>query len=303
MRCCRARSIASRYASSATEDLLGHAVGAAEVAAVGHRDPQVANRPPERVGHARPSVEGRRLVGFDAIDHGRLVGVGVDLAGGSRSGGPLLGEALPAEREDGVGIEPVEGAQADHLVVSFAPDGPLVGATGERALQPRRIELDGDLCRIARALEPALLRRGEDACPGRHEFVEEGRQLGRHLDLDALPEPDLRNGRAGLGLLEVGRGRLEPAADRIETLGKRRVIPCEQEEEAVAHDVEGERASFPEPQDVRIEDGAADVVELELAFEGGLGRERRGIDRLDRCEMLAVLRQLGEDRLAAAVAQ
>ena len=44
------------------EDLLGHAVGAAEVAAVGDRDAQVAHRPAERVGHARAPVEGRRLV-------------------------------------------------------------------------------------------------------------------------------------------------------------------------------------------------------------------------------------------------
>ena len=41
----------------APEDLPGHAVGAPEVAAIGHRDPQIAQRPAERVGHAGTAVE------------------------------------------------------------------------------------------------------------------------------------------------------------------------------------------------------------------------------------------------------
>ena len=49
----------------AAEDLLRHAVGAAEVAAVRDRDPQVAQRPTERVGDSGTSVERvlRRLHG------------------------------------------------------------------------------------------------------------------------------------------------------------------------------------------------------------------------------------------------
>ena len=67
--------------------------------------------------------------------------------------------------------------------------------------------------------------------------------------------------------------------------------------------IERERATLPEAQDVGVEDGAADVVELELALEAGLGGERRRVDRLDRGEVLAIGGQLGEDGLAAAVAQ
>ena len=40
------------------EDLLGHAIGAPEVAPVGHRDAQVAHRPAERVGRSGAAVEG-----------------------------------------------------------------------------------------------------------------------------------------------------------------------------------------------------------------------------------------------------
>src|SRR5207302_10344974 len=45
------------------EDLLGHAVGTAEVAAVGHGDPEVAKGAPERVEARRPAVERRRGAG------------------------------------------------------------------------------------------------------------------------------------------------------------------------------------------------------------------------------------------------
>ena len=40
------------------EDLLGHAIGAPEVAPIGDRDAQVAHRPAERVGRAGPAIEG-----------------------------------------------------------------------------------------------------------------------------------------------------------------------------------------------------------------------------------------------------
>ena len=212
-------------------------------------------------------------------------------------------EALPAEREDRVRVETVERAQADHRVVLLAPDRPVVGAVGEGALEPGRVQLDGDLGRLARALEAALLGGRQDVDAGGDELVEERRQLGRGLDLDPLPEPDLRDGRAGLRFLEVGGDRLEPAGDRIESLGERRVVAGEQQEEAVADMIEGERATLPDAQDVRVEDRPADVVDLELALEARLGGERRRVDRLDRGEVLAVRGQLGEDGLAAAVAE
>ena len=47
----------------AAEDLLRHAVDAAEVAAVGDRDPQVAQRPPESV----PEYGGRSEVGRERL--------------------------------------------------------------------------------------------------------------------------------------------------------------------------------------------------------------------------------------------
>ena len=108
---------------------------------------------------------------------------------------------------------------------------------------------------------------GRTSTPAATSLVEEDRQLARGLDLDPLPEADLRDGRPGLRFLEVRGGGLEPAGDGVQSLGEWRVVPGEQEEQAVTDVVEGERAALPETQDVGIEDRAADVVELELALE------------------------------------
>ena len=42
------------------EDLLGHAIGAPEIAPIGHRDPQVAHGPAERVGRPGAGIAGSR---------------------------------------------------------------------------------------------------------------------------------------------------------------------------------------------------------------------------------------------------
>ncbi len=81
------------------------------------------------------------------------------------------------------------------------------------------------------------------------------------------------------------------------------MVAREQQEEAVADMIEGERATLPEAEDVRVEDGPADVVDLELALESRLGGERLRVDRLDRGEVLAIRGQLGEDSLLAPVAE
>ena len=73
-------------------------------------------------------------------------GVRVDLAGGRDPGRLLLGQLLPAELEDRVGVEAVEGAVRDERVVPLAADRPVVGAA--RRGSPRAsvaVQLDGDL--------------------------------------------------------------------------------------------------------------------------------------------------------------
>ena len=143
----------------------------------------------------------------------------------------------------------------------------------------------------------------QDALTGGHDLVEEDGQLARRVDLDPLPAPDLRDGRARLRLLEVGRDRLEPAGDRVEPLGQRGVIAREEQEQAVADMVERERAPLPDPQLRVVEDGAADVVDLEVPLEGGLARQPGRVDRLDLGQVLALVGELAEQGVATAVAE
>jgi hypothetical protein len=75
-----------------------------------------------------------------------------------------------------------------------------------------------------------LLRLPEDAATGGDELVEERGQLPGRLDLDALPEPDLRDAGTVPRLLEVRGDALQPAGDRVEPLGERRVVSGEEQE-------------------------------------------------------------------------
>ena len=55
---------------------------------------------------------------------------------------------------------------------------------------------------------------------------------------------------------------------------------------------------------VGVEDGAADVVELEVALEARPRLDSAGrVDRLDRGQVLALVGELAEERVAAAVAE
>ena len=152
-------------------------------------------------------------------------------------------------------------------------------AARERALEPGRVQVDRDLGRFARPLEAALLGRREDAVVPAATISSKkaGSSVGG-VDLDLLPAADLRDGRPGLGLLEVGGDRLEPAGDGVEALGRagawsransrNRLSPTWSR----ANDRCSQSAQL-----VDVEDRPADVVDLELALDAGLrARARRG---------------------------
>ena len=81
------------------------------------------------------------------------------------------------------------------------------------------------------------------------------------------------------------------------------MVAREQQEEAVAEEVEGERPAFPDAQHVGVEDRPADVVRFEVALERRLGRQAGRIERLDTGEVVAFGGELGKHRLAASVAE
>ncbi len=212
-------------------------------------------------------LEGRRVIALDPVDHGRLVDVGVDLPGGRHPAGLVQGQLLVPDLEDRVGVEPVEGAQADQLVVALPAEGPRVGPVGERPAEPLAIVGHGGLRPVGGGDQAALLGGPEGARAGGHDLVEQGGDLAGRLDLDRLPQPDLGDDRSRLRRLEERRDRLHPAGHRVEPLGQRREVPGEQGEERVADAVEGGRPALPGPLDVGVEDVPPEVVDLEVALE------------------------------------
>ena len=156
--------------------------------------------------------------------------------------------------------------------------------------------LDGGL-RVGRCpLEAALVRVRLDADPGRDDLVEQARQVLGRLELEALPQADLRSGRPRPALGEEGRHALEAAGDRREALGERREVAGEEQEQRIADRVHRRRAALPGSDDLGVEQRPAQVVRFELALEGRLGRQAGRVERLDRREVGALVGELLERR-------
>ena len=144
-----------------------------------------------------------------------LVAIGVDLARGGGPGGVLLAAAAPS-RARGWHRRRDRRTRAGRPSRRGARDRWPTRRSRRRAC-PRASELYSSMASLADSLARSRRRcstRRKDPGTGGDQLVEEDRQLPGRLDLDLLPASDLRHGRPGLGLLEVGRGRLEPAGDR-----------------------------------------------------------------------------------------
>ncbi len=123
--------------------LLGHAVGAAEVAAIGHRDPQVAVHPAVSVHELRRSSSPRlRTVEQEHID---------DSAGSTPSPSGSDGEAVGGGHRRGVVRALAAGRAGDAREPSgrcdtttrakwTLPSGPRRSAVGRRGADPRTVE-------------------------------------------------------------------------------------------------------------------------------------------------------------------
>ena len=103
--------------------------------------------------------------------------------------------------------------------------------------------------------------------------------------------------------LEMPGHPFQATDDRVEPLGERRVVTHEQQEQPVADGVEGQRTALPDPQLVRLEDRAAEVMQFEIALEADGGRQPDFVECLDLGQMLAVGGDLGEDRVPTAVTE
>ena len=123
-------------------------------------------RPAHRVAVApRAPPRSRRVVGLDPRRRTSASSASgsISRAAATRAA-LLLGQLLLAERQDGVGVEAVEGAQRDQRVVALAPERPVVGAA-RRACRSSHGRTSSTATFGGRdgPLEPPLLGRAEHA--------------------------------------------------------------------------------------------------------------------------------------------
>ena len=81
-------------------------------------------------------LEGGRVVRLEALDDGRQVRIGIQLAGGRAARLRVRAQLVPADLEDGVRVQVAEGTPADQLVVALAAQRPVLGRGGQRPVQP-----------------------------------------------------------------------------------------------------------------------------------------------------------------------
>ena len=102
-------------------------------------------------------LEGGRVVRLEALDDGRQVRVGVQLAGGGPARLGVRAQLLPADLQDRVRVQVAEGPQADQLVVALAAQRPVVGGAGQRPVQPGGVGVEGRAGAVDRAVQAGEL--------------------------------------------------------------------------------------------------------------------------------------------------
>ena len=233
---------------------------------------EVRARPEHRVAVGlQGAVEVGRVVGLDPVDDLGLAGVRVDLAGRRDAGRLLLGQLLPAELEDVVGIEAVEGPRATSASWRSRPIGQ--SSVPSASVPSSQVPYSSTATLAASTARSSRRRSAGARTPsaGGHDLVEERRQLGRR----SRSRCPARAGPAGpvarvRDRLEVGRarprgGRRSPRAARRAARGRGRTAGT------------GRRRSRRGPSERRSQMrrtsvskmAAADVVELEVALEPG----------------------------------
>ena len=184
-------------------------------------------------------VERGRVVRLDPVDDHRFGDGRVDAAGVLDSGGLVERQLLVADLEDLGGVQAVEGAQADELVVRVRAESPALHRRAHRRLDRLDVGGDGRRRRCHGLVQAGLGALVEDARAGGLDLVEEERHLLARVDLQLLPEPDLGRRGARLVLLEDRGDRLQAGGQRREALGQRGEVAGEYAEQRVPDAIHG----------------------------------------------------------------
>ena len=243
------------------------------------------------------------MVRLEALDDGRQVRVGVQLAGGLAARLGVRAQLVPADLEDRVRVQVPEGAQADQLVVALATQRPVLGGGRQRPVHPDGVVVERLAGAVDRAVQPGQLPGVQDLLGGLPHLGEEARQVLRVAELHLLPQADLGPDRPAARLREEGGDALETVRDALDPLRQGRGSAGEQREHGVADVPGGLRPALPAADLVRVEQRQADVVELQVPLEPRGGGQPGRIERLDGGEMALLLGDLVLDGVPAGVAQ
>ena len=231
------------------------------------------------------------MVRLEALDDGRQVRVGVQLAGGAR--GALRGWSRSWSQpivEDRVGVQVPEGAQPDQLVVALPAQRPVLGRGARGSSPPRRRG------RRAPRRAPWIARssRASPAAPSTSS--------GRRADLGEQPRQV--RWRSAARPSATGRPGARPRAaarprGSAGTPSRRSAMRSIRSDSGAAPRANsentaspmlagGRRPPLPAADLVRLEQPEAEVVELEVPLEPRRGREPGWVERLDGREVRPV---------------
>ena len=193
----------------------------------------------------------------------------------------------------------------DQRVVPLPTDRPLVGAVRERALEPGRRRARRRPWRPPTARSSRRCSAGARAVvPAATSSSKKRGQLGRRSRsrsaASAGPAGRSRGSSTVRGSSGTASSRPAMAASRSASGAKSRAN--RRNSPSPIASIANERRSQMR-RIVGVEDRPADVVELEVALEPGRRREVGRVDRLDRGQVRLVVLDVGEQRLAAAVAE
>ena len=194
-----------------------------------------------------------RLVALHPVEHIRLGGVRVDLAGRVPARRVHVGEQLLPDVEDLVGVQAVELAQADQLVVAFLPEREVVAGAPDLFGQPARVRDDGVPGVLGRAFQPIALLIGQAVLGRLDRVTEEHRQELPGFELELVPQPHGVRAEAALRLFQRAGHAIEAPGDRAQSIGDRCEIAHEEQEDRAADLVEDLRTPLPDTMDLEVE--------------------------------------------------
>ncbi len=216
-----------------------------------------------------------------------LGSVRVDLGGCGPPGRPVGRQLLVPDGQDLVGGEAIEGPERDELVQALAPEREVVTRVRQLLTDPLGVLLEGALGPLDGALQAEQRRVPglERLPPGLDDDVEETWQAIDGVELQLQPEGDRVASQSVPDLVQRDGCRLQSCRDGHESVGQRREVAHEEQEDGIADLLARRDPSLPQSMDLAVEDRPPGAQHRELPLDpirlGQIGRiERFEVDEI-----------------------